>query len=132
MKKFLTLSILFVAMFTMFVSCTPNTPTGVAEKSISYLQSKDYKAYVNLMDMSKVDPDMVDQQKSMMISSLQSSKKSKYNKTITSYKTTEEVVSEDGKSADVKIEITYEDGSTRNESVDLVNVDGKWKLVGGK
>lgn len=46
---------------------------------------------------------------------------------IASYKTVSEEIAEDGKTAVVKVEFTYGNGSTDTEKYDLKLVDGAWK-----
>jgi hypothetical protein len=41
----------------------------------------------------------------------------------------EETIAEDGKTALVKMKITYGDDSTKDQSYDMVLVDGTWKPI---
>ena len=49
-----------------------------------------------------------------------------------SYELVSEKISEDGKTATVKFDITYENGEKNENTVDLINVDGEWKVDSGK
>jgi hypothetical protein len=121
-----------VAMTLALCSCgNSNTPAKVAEKSIEYIQDKNYEAYVDLIYIEEKEGEETKYQKEELVVLL----RGKIDKTLekkqglASYKIVSEEISEDGKSAVVEAEIVYGDGSTDKEKVNLVKNDaGEWML----
>lgn len=127
MKKFLSLFI-FAALFSFAASCSSsNTPSAVAEEITECFKSGDYEALDNLIYADENDEE-AQQAKAMVIGMIQGKGKAAIDKHkgITSYKVLSETISEDGNSAEVKVEVTYGDGEVDTNDYDMVKVDGKW------
>ncbi len=108
------------------------TPSDVAKKAMECLQKKDYKGYVDLMDIKAQDGSTVEQTKATYVAMLQNKfqeaeKKSGAMKDF-------QIVNEEIKdsTAVVKVAVNYEQKSdTTNVKLKLTEKDG-WKLDAGK
>ena len=132
MKKVIFGLFAVVAMTLALCSCgNSNTPAKVAEKSIEYIQDKNYEAYVNLIYIEEKEGEETKYQKEELVVLLRGKMDMALEKKqgLASYKIVSEEISEDGKSAVVEAEIVYGDGSTDKEKVNLVKNDaGEWML----
>lgn len=112
--------------------------SDVAEKAYACLQKQDYKAFCDLMDFgqdSTMSASEVEAQQAMMVAMLEE----KYSETVAetgaikSYKVLGEQLSEDGKTANVQMEVQYEKKAEPDTvDVSMVLVDGKWKVSSDK
>ncbi|MBQ6653143.1 MAG: DUF4878 domain-containing protein [Prevotella sp.] len=136
MKKLFAIVMSCVAAIVIS-SCTgaatdSNTPSGVAEKAMKCLQKKDYKGYVDLMDIKATDGSTVEQTKATYVAMLQNKfqeaeKKSGEMKDF-------QIVNEEIKdsTAVVKVAVNYDQKSdTTDVKLKLTEKDG-WKLDAGK
>ena len=132
MKKVIFGLFAVVAMTLALCSCeNSNTPAKVAEKSIEYIQDKNYEAYVDLIYIEEKEGEETKYQKEELVVLLRGKMDMALEKKqgLASYKIVSEEISEDGKSAVVEAEIVYGDGSTDKEKVNLVKNDaGEWML----
>ena len=132
MKKSLFGIFGLLVMTLCFWSCgSNNTPTKVVEKSIEYVQDKNYEAYVELIQIEEKGGKTVEEQKKQLVALLQGkldmTLESKQG--LASCEILSEEIAEDGNTAVVKTKITYGDGSTDDQKFKLLkNEDGKWKL----
>lgn len=133
MKKLLFAIVALVASFTLS-SCGGSSPSDVASKSIDLLMDKDYEGYVDQLYFNSDDAEAVKKAKKLYVGLLEAAdaKAEKEKTEIKSYELVSEKISEDGKTAKVKFEVTYEDGDKEEQTVDLINVDGEWKVDSGK
>ena len=71
----------------------------------------------------------IDQQKQFFLELLTKKVDEMYEQSggIESYTLVSEEIAEDGNTAKVVYEITYGDGTKKNETINLINVDGAWK-----
>lgn len=137
MKKASTiLCVLILALAT--ISCSSNTPTGVAEKAMKCIQNKNWEGYVDLIHLSdegKASEESLKNEK-MILTALTSetiSKDLEKKGGIKSFETIEEEISEDGNKAKVTIEVNYGNGSSKKDTTKLCkDKDGNWKLDLGK
>lgn len=136
MKK---LSLIFgvMLMTILLVACTGNTPTKVAEQSIKCLTDKDYEGYVELMyfnEKETSDKNFKDE-KQQLAALLKDKAEEEYGKKkgIKSFETIKEEISDDKKTANVKMKITYGNGTNEDTDIKLrKDTDGNWKLDWGK
>lgn len=136
MKK---LSLIFgvMLMTILLVACTGNTPTKVAEQSVKCLIDKDYEGYVDLMyfnEKETSDKNFKDG-KQQLAALLKDKVEEEYSKKkgIKSFETIKEEISDDKKTANVKIRITYGNGTNEDTDIKLrKDTDGNWKLDWGK
>lgn len=134
------LSIVIGIMLTiMFLaSCSSNTPTKVAEKSVQCLIDKDYKGYVDLIYFSEKDKgnaEEYEQGKQQLAALLKDKAEKEYKKKgdISSYETITEETSNDGNTANVKMKIKYGNGTEEDTDIKLrKDNDGNWKIDMGK
>ena len=132
MKKSLFGIFSLLVMTLCFWSCgSNNTPTKVVEKSIEYVQDKNYEAYVELIQIEEKGGKTVEEQKKQLVALLQGkldmTLESKQG--LASCEILSEEIAEDGNTAVVKTKITYGDGSTDDQKFKLLkNEDGEWKL----
>ena len=131
---------LFISMFVAVValtlwSCGPaNTPSAVAEEACKCMQNEDYEGYADLMDLKKSeDGKGVEKEQLAALLREKGTKTMEKKQGIKSYKVESEEISEDGKSANVKMKIVYGNGDEDTQKMKLVkNDDGDWKLTMGK
>lgn len=132
MKK---MFISFMAMVALLVtwSCggANDTPTAVVEKAVQCMQDKDYEGYVNLIAIEEKEGESIEDQKKALASMIEGKAISTIEKQggIASYEVLEETVAEDGNTAKVKVNITYGDGTKKEDTIKaLKDKDGKWML----
>lgn len=131
---------LFISMFVAVValtlwSCGPaNTPSAVAEEACKCMQNEDYEGYADLMDLKKSeDGKGVEKEQLAALLREKGTKTMEKKQGIKSYEVLSEEISEDGKSANVKMKIVYGNGDEDTQKMKLVkNDDGDWKLTMGK
>lgn len=131
MKK-LFFAVLTCVVAAVMTSCgSDNSPRSVAEKALDCAINEDYRGYMDCVYF----PEDQKQQKEAYITMIEEkAKKSKENGTAssknpTSYKFVSEDIDEEAGRAKVTFEVTYSDGSTREEPMDLKREkDGKWYL----
>ena len=130
---------LFFSMFVAVValtlwSCGPaNTPSAVAEEACKCVQNEDYEGYVELMDLKETKNQESEKQQFVAMLREKGTKTMEKKQGIKSYKVESEEISEDGKSANVKMKIVYGNGDEDTQKMKLVkNDDGDWKLTMGK
>ncbi len=137
MAKLLSLAaMLCLALFVS--SCSSNTPTAVAEKSIECIKDQKFDEYVELIYVKpseKEDAGKYKKEKEQFAAMLQE----KYAKTleknggIKSYKIISEEIAEDGETAVVMVKITNGNGSEEDDTIKLRKDDeGNWKIDMGK
>ena len=130
----------FLSMFVAVValtlwSCGPaNTPSAVAEEACKCMQNEDYEGYADLMDLKKSeDGKGVEKEQLAALLREKGTKTMEKKQGIKSYEVLSEEISEDGKSANVKMKIVYGNGDEDTQKMKLVkNDDGDWKLTMGK
>ena len=130
---------LFFSMFVAVValtlwSCGPaNTPSAVAEEACKCVQNEDYEGYVELMDLKETKNQESEKQQFVAMLREKGTKTMEKKQGLKSYEVLSEEISEDGKSATVKMKMVYGDGSEDTSKVKLVkNDNGEWKLTLGK
>ncbi len=128
-KLFFVLVSVFALMAT---SCSGDsaTPAGAAAECIELIKAKDYEGFVETIKMSEnATPEEVEQVKQMYVSLFKEKGDKQMEKKggIDSYTLVSEEIAEDGKTAKVKYDITYGDGSVDTQKFDMVLVDGVWK-----
>ena len=133
------MTVLGVLILTLVMtSCNSNTPTKVAKKSIACIQKGDYEGYVDLIYQKKEegkDKKEIEDEKQMLVAMMKDKATKKFEKQdgIKSYEALSEEISEDGKTAIVKMKIVMGDGSETTDDIKLrKDEDGNWKLDIGK
>lgn len=134
MKKLFISMLVAVVALTLW-SCGPaNTPSAVAEEACKCMQNEDYEGYADLMDLKKSeDGKGVEKEQLAALLREKGTKTMEKKQGIKSYEVLSEEISEDGKSANVKMKIVYGNGDEDTQKMKLVkNDDGDWKLTMGK
>lgn len=133
MKKLFISMFVAVVAFTLW-SCGPaNTPSAVAEEACKCVQNADYEGYVELMDLKETKNQKSEKEQFVAMLREKGTKTMEKKQGIKSYKVESEEISEDGKSAIVKMKVVYGDGSEDTSKIKLVKNDkGEWKISFGK
>lgn len=135
------LEIMLSVALMLMVSCSSkkeSSPSQVAEKAYACLQDRDYKGFVDLMDMDTeegMSENEKEAQKAMMVALLEEKYEESVaqNGGIESYKVVDEVVDSTDMKATVTMEIKFVNSSQpQTENVPLVRVDGKWLISQAK
>ena len=126
---------LFFSMFVAVVTLTlwscgnTNTPSAVAEKAVKCIQKADYEGYVDLMNLKKTDEGNNEKEQLVALLREKGTKAMEKKQGLKSYEVLSEEISEDGKSATVKMKMVYGDGSEDTQDLKLVKNDhGKMTL----
>ena len=133
MKKVLLFAVAVFVM-TLMTACggTGSTPSDSAKECVELMKTGDFKA---LVEKTHFDESMSAEQQQGMKDLIVSMGNEKISKEIEkkggikSYEVIEETIAEDGKTAVVKMKITYGDDSTKDEKYDMALVDDTWKPV---
>ena len=129
MKKVLFSLVCLVACLLVASCGGASTPADAAADCIELMKAQDYEALVATIDFSEVEVDKQQESKDMFLALFKEKggKEMKQKQGITSYTLVSEEVAEDGKTATVKYDVTYGDGSTKTNTFNMVLVDGEWK-----
>ena len=130
---------LFISMFVAVVALTlwscgsANTPSAVAEEACKCVQNEDYEGYVDLLLLKETKNQESEKQQFVAMLREKGTKTMEKKQGLKSYEVLSEEISEDGKSATVKMKMVYGDGSEDTQDLKLVkNDDGDWRLTMGK
>lgn len=130
MKKLLFVLVCVFAIMATSCGGGSSTPTDATSDCLELIKAKDYEGFVKSLKMKdSATPEEIEQAQQMYLALF----KEKVDKQIekkggfASYSILSEEISEDGATAKVKYEIAYGDGSTDNQTMDLVCVNGEWK-----
>ena len=134
MKKLFFSMLVAVVALTLWSCGSANTPSAVAEEACKCMQNEDYEGYADLMDLKKSDDGKgVEKEQLAALLREKGTKTMEKKQGIKSYEVLSEEISEDGKSANVKMKIVYGNGDEDTQKMKLVkNDDGDWKLTMGK
>ena len=122
------MALALVAMIGCCASCKNNAakpakgPEKAADKAMAAVVKGDWDAYAKTFNLSESDQ--------KMIAGLAEEKVSKEIESkggIKDYKLADAELDEEGTKADVKVHITYKDGSEEDETLKFVKVDDEWK-----
>lgn len=127
MKRFVYLALpFFVAV--IFASCSSNSPRSVAEKALDCAMKEDYRGYLDLVYFSDADKEKKESY-IRMIEEKAEKNQDQDNPKIESYKFVSEEIDEEEGCAKETFEVNYDNGSSREQSVDLIRADdGKWYI----
>ncbi|HAE24057.1 MAG TPA: hypothetical protein DCG33_01845 [Prevotellaceae bacterium] len=132
MKKMFQLMAMAVVIMA-FVACGSKsaTPEGATATFLKSYQKGDYAALIDQMHFSQ---ELTKEQKDQFIQMFQEKAAPEVEKKggIASYEVGEVTLNEDGQGAKVNYTLTYGDGSSKPDNIQLVLVDGKWMIDGGK
>lgn len=124
MKKLLT-AVLVCLVAAVFTGCSSNSPRSVAEKAITCMQKKDIRGYMDLVYFTEESK----AQKDSYIQMYEEKAKENTDESdvIESFKFVEESIDEEAGTATELFDVTYKDGSTKQQPMKMVrDDDGKW------
>lgn len=131
MKKFFRMmSVALVAL--VFAACaSSNNPEAVTKKYLQTMQKGDYAA---MLDQMYFKNGLTDEQKAELVGMVEQKAKAEVEKKggIASFEIGAAEIAEDGQTAKVPYTLKYGDESTKEDSEDLILVDGKWWINSGK
>lgn len=120
--------VLLCLVAVVFTSCSSNSPRSVAEKAMDCAVKEDYRGYLDYVYFSEADKE----KKEGYIQMIEEKAKKNQNQDgpkMESYKFVKEDVDEEAGRAKEVFEINYDNGSTREETIDLILADdGKWYI----
>jgi len=124
-------SLVAICLFS-FSACSggSSSPGEAAKKYAGYLKSGDFEKFV---DGIAVGEDTSEEEakagKAMFAAMMDKAKKSIDAKGgIKDIEVVSETIAEDGKSAKVVLKMTYDDGTTNEDDMDMVMEKGQWKM----
>ena len=124
-------SLMAICLFS-FSACSlgSSSPGEAAKKYTGYLKSGNYEKFV---DCIAVGEDTSEEEakagKAMFVAMMDKVKKSIEAKGgIKDIEVISETIAEDGKSAEVVLKMTYNDGTVSEDDMDMVMENGKWKM----
>jgi hypothetical protein len=131
MKKLLSGLFAFICVLVLASCGGGNTPTAVAEDYLDKFVGGDYEGLVDDLYFKK---EVTDTDKEQLVLLLKGKVEQTVEKkgALKGYTITGEEVAEDGMSAKVTYTLEFENDKQENQKVDLVNVDGDWKVDAGK
>ena len=130
MTKGIDLLSLSVMCLFLLTACLSNSPGAAAKKYVGYLQDGNAKAYTEGIAMCEdATAEQKKQAEAMMGAMVEKGKKALDEKGgIKDVEIISETISEDGKTADVVLKITYGNCSVEEDDQLMVLEDGKWKM----
>ena len=124
MKKLLSV-VMACLVAAVFMGCSSNSPRSVAEEAMKCVQKGDVRGYMDLVYLSEKDQ----AQKEAFIQMVEekAEKNPDEAKKVTGYKFVEESIDEEAGTASEVFDVTYEDGETKQTTIDMMrDDDGKW------
>ena len=133
MKKLLISMFVAVVALTLWSCGSANTPSAVAEKAAKCMQNADYEGYVELMELKETEGKEAEKEQFVALLREKGTKTMEKKQGLKSYEVLSEEISEDGKSATVKMKMVYGDGSEDTSKVKHDKNDKReWKMSFGK
>jgi PBP1b-binding outer membrane lipoprotein LpoB len=122
--------ILVIAVFLSSCGSSTNTPSAAAEKIVNLMQDGDYDEIVDLMYFETSEGEDIEAQKEMFVALMDEKAGKSIDKKggLEDYEVLGEEMSEDGKTASVKVKYLYGDGSEETQDMEFVLEDGEWLL----
>ena len=131
MRKCIYLSFVMLCV-TLIVGCSSgNTPGAAAKKYAGYMQSGNYEKFVDGIAFSdEASAEDLKQAKDMYVAMFKEKgdKKLQEKGGIKSIEVASETIAEEGKTAVVELSMTYGNGETDTDKVDMVLDNGNWKM----
>ena len=133
MKKLFGILLLFSAMALFVTSCSSSSSPGDAFKGYMELMKKgDAKAFAQAFAVDETQTPEEQEQAAQLIEGLIGDKTKKMmeeKQGLKDVQVLEENISEDGKTATLKVKFVYGDGTEEESTQEMVKQDGKWKMV---
>lgn len=131
MKKTIYFSLMVLCM--MFIAaCSSDSPGKAAKKYASYMQSGEYEKFVDGFYFGEdASPEDMDQTKKMLLAMIQEkgAKGMEQKGGLKEIEIVSEELSEDKKTAKVILKQIYGNGESDENTIDMVLVDGTWKML---
>ena len=137
MKKIMTLACAVFAVILMAACGGGNSPKAVAEKSLNCIMDKDFKGYAALIyiDEDRYSAEEQEKQRKEMAELIETKipMAVEINGELKGFKTTSEVIAEDGNTATVECTTTYDKNGKKKEETEKINLRknkaGKWMIA---
>lgn len=130
MKKIL-IAFFIGCMSMVMTSCSDDSPKGVAKQGVECLMKKDFKGYVELLNIPDKDQENA---KAGLVQMLEEkASKNPEIVDIKSYEIIDEQIDEETGTASVILKVVDTNGKEQEGRIDLVkNGKGEWKIKYGK
>ena len=126
MKKILVMFVMACLTVVMAGCSSSNTPRGVVEQAVKCFMKKDFKGYIDLMDIPE---DMLVDREGLEMVLEKELAKDPDDSDIKSYEIIDEEVDEEAGTAKVTVKFVNTNGKEEEEHIDLVkNYKGEWKV----
>ena len=130
MKKILVMFVMACLTVVMAGCSSSNTPKGVTEQAVKCLMKKDFKGYIDLMDISEDKKELKAGYAQMLE---EKAAKHPDDFDIKSYEFVDEQVDEEAGKAKVTMKVVYGNGKEKTDHTNLVKNDkGEWKIKSNK
>lgn len=135
MKAVKTLSVFLVLGAMMFLfSCggagSSSSPSSTIKEFVNKVEKSDFDGAIGCIALEGKALDKESKGKLMMLMGMAKGELDK-KKGMKTMDVVSETISPDGNTADVKMKLTYGDGSTAEEDYKMVKEEGKWKMKVG-
>jgi hypothetical protein len=131
MKK-MNYLVLALLMLGLTISCTnQSSPGKAAKRYMEYAAKGDFEKFVDGFYFGEeVSKEEIKEGKAMMVSLVGEKVKPAFDKKggLKSVEVVSETLSDDGKSAEAVLKLTYGNGETDEDTIDMILVDGKWLM----
>ena len=131
MKKAIYFSLMVLCM-VFVAACSSDSPGKAAKKYASYMQSGEYEKFVDgFYFEGEASTEDVDRTKQMLLSMIQEkgAKEMEQKGGLKEIEVVSEELSEDKKTAKVVLKEVYGNGESNENTVDMILVDGTWKML---
>ena len=131
MKKIIRLMAIAIVALVFAACASSNTPEAVTKKFLKSMQKGDYAGMVDQMYFKKAIPD---DEKAELVAMIAEKAKTEIDKKggIASFEVGAAEIAEDGQTAKVPYKLNYGNETSKDDSEDLILVDGKWMVNSGK
>ena len=131
MKKILVMFVMACLTVVMAGCSSSNTPRGVTEQAAKCLMKKDFKGYIDLMDISEDKKEGLKAGYTQMLEEKAAKQPEAFD--IKSYEFVDEQVDEEAGKAKVTMKVVYGNGKEKTDYTNLVKNDkGEWKIKSNK
>ncbi|MFI3267103.1 MAG: DUF4878 domain-containing protein [Rikenellaceae bacterium] len=134
MKKLLSLFSILCVFMSVVACSSQSTPEAVTEQYAKNLKASDYDAIVKQFYFDQSSPEKAAKSEEQMKAIMLEKVKPEMDKVggVDSYEIGEAVISKDGDSAKVPLNMVYGNGKTFNRNTELIKVGEKWYLSSGR
>ncbi len=118
---------LLVLIAIMVTACSSNTPSGAALKYYNYVKDGNYEKYVEGIAF-KEGATAEDKAQVVALMKDKADKEYKKKEGISNVEVVSEEMAEDGRTATVKMKVTYGNGEIEESDANMILIDGTWMM----